>query len=413
MTASRKTRGIQMRILAPLAIITALATVSLSACDVAIDPENSVYSVSGTVTLPAGTVLESTTWTAALFSADESAKPIVANGTMTGSSFKYEINGIDAEGKYGLQVIVHCVSASGSVEAAAGDYVAMYGASTLAEFSSITAPNLTVNGNLGNVDLNAVKNAVPDTEKGKTVATVSGTVTLPADLTGKLYVVIADNGIDDSANAGYVTGTISGTAIAYSLDLNAAGTYTIMCVVFTDGDMEGNPGAGDYVGYWGVSTIADMMNLAPNLTVETGDTLTDISFNALLIPSTGGDPADTGDSEDPEDPVDEAALMSAAKKANDALGSAWIANMASRVRDNENNAYKITLQDYQESYSGYVMTGTISMTTGTNAMTASVTLSGGNSNPKATKIECANYKAMTSGSLTVTFENGQKYEETL
>ena len=84
---------------------------------------------------------------------------------------------------------------------------------------------------------------------------MNGTVTLPASVTTETYAVYIDN--NANGGDGYIWmagGTISGSAIPYSISEVDAGTYFIYCLV--DVDDSGGPTAGDYAGIYGGTIFA-------------------------------------------------------------------------------------------------------------------------------------------------------------
>ncbi len=88
-------------------------------------------------------------------------------------------------------------------------------------------------------------------------ATVSGTVTLPASVTAKPYMVFVDT--DDDPGNGFTksaSGTVTGTTFNYSIADVPAGTYYISAVVWVSGDGTAAPVAGDYYGINGNDPIA-------------------------------------------------------------------------------------------------------------------------------------------------------------
>ncbi len=86
---------------------------------------------------------------------------------------------------------------------------------------------------------------------------VSGTIALPSDATGKKYYVGIDSNDDGGDGMNYITGTVSGSTIDYSVGGIPAGTYFMHLVVDVDdswGDEEAGPVAnGDYWAFYGMT----------------------------------------------------------------------------------------------------------------------------------------------------------------
>ena len=118
-----------------------------------------------------------------------------------------------------------------------------------------------------------------DTDTGPAI--VNGTLTLPADATGKAMYVIIDN--DDDGGNGWlydVSGPCgSGTSISYSIDSVDAGTYFLYATVYAVGDSSGAPGTGDYFGYYltGATAPAQANAVVP----ATGTLTADITLGEI------------------------------------------------------------------------------------------------------------------------------------
>ena len=107
----------------------------------------------------------------------------------------------------------------------------------------------------------------PPDETG--AATVTGTITLPLNLTGKLYYIAVDtNNNGDDGQVTYTKGTVSGTAINYSIAKVPAGTYNVYCVVYKTATVPGSAATGDYVGFYN-GTLSE----APNAVVPASGTV--------------------------------------------------------------------------------------------------------------------------------------------
>jgi len=118
-----------------------------------------------------------------------------------------------------------------------------------------------------------------DSPTASSGATVSGTLSLPADASGQTYYVLIDNDVD--GGNGFVkaaTNTCgSGTTIHYSISDVPAGTYYVYAVVFIVGDPQDEPQAGDFIGIYGTTLSGPLP--APNAQVPSSGSVT---FNITL-----------------------------------------------------------------------------------------------------------------------------------
>ena len=89
-------------------------------------------------------------------------------------------------------------------------------------------------------------------------ATITGTLTLPAEASGKEYFVLVDN--DTTGDNGYINATIgtcgSGTTVDYSISNVPAGTYYLYAVVRIVSVHDSPPEPCDYLGYYGTGSTA-------------------------------------------------------------------------------------------------------------------------------------------------------------
>lgn len=80
-------------------------------------------------------------------------------------------------------------------------------------------------------------------------ATVSGTVTLPASVTDKTYVVQVDTD-HDGGNGGQVAfavGTVTGASFAYTIENVPPGDFMVYAIVYNSGNWLEAPASGDFV----------------------------------------------------------------------------------------------------------------------------------------------------------------------
>ena len=123
-------------------------------------------------------------------------------------------------------------------------------------------------------------------------ATVTGTLTLPADASGKEYFIIIDS--DTDGDNGYVNATIgtcgSGTTVDYSISNVPAGTYYVYAGVRIVSDHDSSPQNGDYIGFYGTgSDPPDEANaVVPSSGTVTFDITLSIMGETLLTPAGGG-----------------------------------------------------------------------------------------------------------------------------
>jgi hypothetical protein len=111
-------------------------------------------------------------------------------------------------------------------------------------------------------------------DSSRDYADVSGTLTLPANASGKTYWVAIDNDIDGGNGVLYeTTGTCgTGTKQDYSIPDVYKGTYYIHAIVYVVSSSIGPPSDGDYVGIYGGSLSS--MPTSANATVPSSGTAT-------------------------------------------------------------------------------------------------------------------------------------------
>ena len=114
-------------------------------------------------------------------------------------------------------------------------------------------------------------------------ATVSGTLNLPAEATGKTWAVIFDNDIDgDNGWIHLGTGVCpSGTEVSYSVSNVTTGSYFLYAVVFVVGDMTEGPTFGDFIGIYGGEYPVNAPT-SPNAQVTSGTNTFDIDLVVMI-----------------------------------------------------------------------------------------------------------------------------------
>jgi len=123
-------------------------------------------------------------------------------------------------------------------------------------------------------------------------ATVTGTLTLPAEANGKEYIVIVDN--DTEGDNGWINATVgtcgSGTTVDYSITDVLAGTYYVYAVVRNVSAHDSPAEYGDYIGFYG--TGINPPTNANAVIPSSGSVILDI---ILSLWSDGVDDDDIGD----------------------------------------------------------------------------------------------------------------------
>jgi hypothetical protein len=113
--------------------------------------------------------------------------------------------------------------------------------------------------------------------------TVTGTLSLPASVVDKPYLVVVDT--DRDGNNGWVSeaeGTVTGDNISYSVSAVPVGTYFVYAVVYGVGTPGQSPGAGDYYG-----VVGGAGTQVPNVTVGDGQTTADVAITLADVASSG------------------------------------------------------------------------------------------------------------------------------
>jgi len=112
-------------------------------------------------------------------------------------------------------------------------------------------------------------------------ASITGTLTLPADATGKPVYVLVDD--DDDGGTGWLFEYVGlcgpGTSIGYDIDSVDAGTYYLYAVVYAVNDSGDAPGSGDYIGFYGTGASAPAQ--ANAVVPSTGSATFDITLYTI------------------------------------------------------------------------------------------------------------------------------------
>jgi hypothetical protein len=226
-------------------------------------PTPVTVTVTGNVTMPAlqaGKTLQVSFYS----SLTDLSKPDNSFTTAcTGTVMAYSLT-VSAGSYYAVAVVA--TSYPGRLVPVAGDYVGVYGKTWPAWPAS---PNALV----------SATNSAFDLSLSTAANNVSGTITIPADKTGKIFYVI----LDQDTSPGTQNWTAiemetcpSGTAIPYGMVAVVPGTYYLYGAVVSS---MAPPSTGDYFGFYGVSSPYYAPPLAPNVTI---DISTPATFNFML-----------------------------------------------------------------------------------------------------------------------------------
>ena len=114
-------------------------------------------------------------------------------------------------------------------------------------------------------------------------ATVTGTLNLPEDATGKTWAVIFDNDINgDNGYAALGMGLCgSGTEVTYSVSDVTTGTYYLYAVIFVVSDGSQGPQVGDFIGIYG-GDYPDNAPASPNAQVKSATNTFDIDLVVMI-----------------------------------------------------------------------------------------------------------------------------------
>jgi hypothetical protein len=125
--------------------------------------------------------------------------------------------------------------------------------------------------------------AVSEAE-GSALASVTGTITLPASVTDVPFVVMVDPDTDGgNGNEVFAQGTANGNQINYSVEGVSPGPYYVYAIVYASGTAGGPPTAGDLFGAYGITAIGQWPPTGPNAEVVAGSNALDFALY-----STGG-----------------------------------------------------------------------------------------------------------------------------
>jgi len=219
----------------------------------------------------------------------------------------------------------------------------------------------------------------PAASDDATTSTVSGTITLPASVADKPFLVIVDADYDGgNGYAGSATGTANGTSFDYSIADVAAGSYYIYAIVYTDGTADGPPAENDYFGAHGTSVIGDWPLSTPKVTVTAGEN-TDADFSLYLAPAGYGGSSGHTSTE--------------ANEAFQAYHRAFLAAPASPT---------FTVSNFVDTTSGYTISGSMTFSGDPTVQNGTITLTGGTVT-QFTFVNVANNGS--SGTATITFSD--------
>jgi len=198
-------------------------------------PAAGTATVQGTVTLPA--TVTGMPYAVVVDTDNDGGNGIisVATGTVTGSSFTYTIGSVPA-GTYMVYAIVWIVGEENQAPIN-GDYLSH-------DFSYVTI--------IAN-ETNTVNRTLIERNES---STVSGTVSVPAGLNGRSYLIALDEdgSVDGDNTVDFMTDTIPGdgeaTSISYEFTGIEQGTYYVYAIIYLDSENLGQvPSEGDYLGY--------------------------------------------------------------------------------------------------------------------------------------------------------------------
>lgn len=200
-------------------------------------------------------------------------------GTLTGTTLAYSFADVPA-GSYYLSAVVSFGTATNG-EAEAGDYVAMYGATSILTIPQTANIAVTKTETL---TINLTAFVMPETTPVTEAATVSATMSLGTDLSGRPYYIAIDTDKDYSnGTTKETTGTVAGSSITYSFAEVPTGTYYLYAIVYMGSATSGNPQPGDYVAMNGAASI-DSLPSDPNVSIPATGNVT-VNLTALVYPS--------------------------------------------------------------------------------------------------------------------------------
>jgi uncharacterized protein (DUF2141 family) len=263
----------------PLALV--LVILGLSGCAAITALGGSTESsnkVTGTITLPATPSLVGKKYAIYLDTDLGSTDSYIVktSGTVSGTVVNYAFSAVPT-GRYFLYAIFGSDSASPAV----GDWVAAYGATSMNNApasANLEVPTTgTVNANM------AAFQYVLVGQDGTGATDVTGTLSLPQDLTGKTFYVAVTGSVDGNMTPiATDVGVVSGTSATYTIRKVPAGTYYVFAIVYDGTPGSSDPSAGDYIGFYGGLPPP----ATPNLTVPASGTKSGIDIT--LSPYSSG-----------------------------------------------------------------------------------------------------------------------------
>jgi len=227
-----------------------------------------IGTISGTITLPAslsGEYLQILAFTGSSILA-------VANGNGpqeeiqlgSATSIPYSIT-VTAGASY--FVLAATTANSNGGPPSVGDDVGIYGGTYPASFPS--SPNVAVTKNTTTSGISFTMGTVSNT--------INGTITLPASVTSKNYIVavyssaqsfVDGQNFDNNGDIGDTSGTVTGNTITYTIPALLPGTLYVSAWV--DNDSNGQISTGDYVGNFSLGNITPANNyINENFTLTT------------------------------------------------------------------------------------------------------------------------------------------------
>jgi uncharacterized protein (DUF2141 family) len=234
--------------------------------------------VTGTITLPVDGSLTGQKYAVYLGTELGSTSSVTkTSGVVSGSTVTFTFSTVPA-GTY----FVYAVFGHDNAAPTPGDWVAVWGATGMSNVP--TAANLKV-PSTGTVsaDMSAFAYVLTG-QDGTGATTVTGTLTLPTDLTGKTFlVVVNDTSTSSSQPIATDVGTVTGTSATYTIHKVPAGTYYIIAIVYNGTPGATGPTTGDYIGFFGgFPPVAE-----PNVVVPASGTKSGVDISLIAFP-TGG-----------------------------------------------------------------------------------------------------------------------------
>lgn len=229
-----------------------------------------VIVVTGNITMPA--LQTGRTIRVSFYSslADLSSPDNSFTGTCTANPMPYSLT--LSAGSYYAVAVVDVDNNSMTLSPNAGDYAGVYGAVWPAWPG---AKNAAVSASSTAFDISLVTAG----------NNITGTITIPADQTGKQFWVLLDqdtNGGNSNYAAIEMVACPAGTAIPYGMVVLIPGTYYLYGGVNVD-NSNGPPNSGDYIGFYGVSAPYYASPSSPNVTIDVASPITK-DFTEGILP---------------------------------------------------------------------------------------------------------------------------------